>query len=100
MTHALLLALILSAPAEASIDNGKTLFSSPDLGVNGKACVQCHAAGKQFDPEELRERSPRDVGILTNHCLTLRMKSPKLAAESTELQSLILYVKTFQQKGR
>ena len=100
MTHALLLALALSAPGEASIENGKALFQSPDLGVNGKTCVLCHASGKQFDPEELRERSPKEVGILTNHCLSLRMRSPKLAPDSIELQSLILYVKTFQQKGR
>lgn len=100
MTHALLLALALSAPGEVTIEHGKALFQNPDLGVNGKTCALCHAGGKQFDPEELRERSPKEVGILTNHCLSLRMRSPKLAPDSVELQSLILYVKTFQQKGR
>ena len=100
MTHALLLALTLSAPGEVSIENGKALFQNPDLGVNGKTCALCHAGGKQFDPEELRERTPKEVGILANHCLSLRMRSPKLAPDSVELQSLILYVKTFQQKGR
>jgi len=100
MTHALLLALALSAPAEATISNGKTLFNSIDLGVNGKACALCHAGGKAFDAEELANRTSKEVGILVNHCLSLRMKSPKLAPESVELQSLVLYVKTFQQKAR
>jgi hypothetical protein len=100
MTHALLLALVLAAPGEVSIENGKSLFSNQDLGYNGKSCVQCHANGKDYDPEELRDRSPRDVGILTNHCLSLRMKSPKMALDSWELQSLVLYVRTFRQAGR
>ena len=100
MTHALLLALALAAPGEVTIENGKALFTSPDLGANGKTCTLCHAGGKAFDPEELRAASPKEVGILSNHCLSLRMKTPKLAPDSSELQSLILYVKTFQQKGR
>ena len=99
MTNALLLALLLAAPGEVSIESGRALFNSPDLGVNGKTCAQCHAAGKAFDPEELRAASPKDVGILSNHCLGLRMKSPKLAADSPELQSLVLYVKTFSRRG-
>jgi cytochrome c peroxidase len=100
MTHALLLALALSAPGEVSIERGRTLFADPDLGANGKTCVLCHASGKAFDPEELKAASPKDVGILSNHCLSLRMKSAKLRPDSPDLQSLILYVKTFQQKGR
>lgn len=100
MTHALLLALALAAPGEPTIEHGKALFANPDLGANGKTCVLCHAGGKAFDPEELRAASSKDVGILSNHCLSLRMKSPKLAPDSEELQSLVLYVKTFQQKGR
>jgi cytochrome c len=100
MTHAILLALALAAPGEVSIERGKVLFADLDLGANGKTCVQCHAGGKSFDPEELKAASPKDVGTLTNHCLTLRMKSQKLPADSADLQSLVLYVKTFQQKGR
>jgi cytochrome c peroxidase len=100
LTHALLLALVLSAPGEVTIERGRTLFSDPDLGTNGKTCALCHAGGKAFDPEELRAASAKDTGILTNHCLSLRMKSAKLPAESPDLQALILYVKTFQQKGR
>jgi cytochrome c peroxidase len=100
LTHALLLALALAAPGEASIERGKTLFSDPDLGANGKTCALCHAGGKSFDPDELKAASPKDTGILTNHCLSLRMKSAKLPADSPDLQALILYVKTFQQKGR
>jgi len=100
MTHALLLALALAAPGEVSIERGRVLFSDPDLGTNGKTCVACHAGGKAFDPEELKAASPKDVGILSNHCLNLRMKSAKLPPASPDLQALVLYVKTFQQKGR
>jgi cytochrome c peroxidase len=102
MSHALLLALALAlaVPSEASIERGRALFADPDLGANGKTCVLCHAGGRQLDPEVLRAASPKDVGILSNHCLSLRMKSPKLPANAPDLQSLILYVKTFQQKGR
>jgi cytochrome c peroxidase len=100
MTHALLLALALAAPGEVSIERGKAVFNDPDLGANGKTCALCHAGGKALDPEELRAATPRDVGILSNHCLSLRMKSPKLPADSADLQALVLYVKTFQQKSR
>jgi cytochrome c len=100
MTHAILLALALAASGEVSIERGKALFSDQDLGTNGKTCVQCHGGGKSFDPEELKAATPKDIGTLSNHCLTLRMKSQKLPAESPDLQALVLYVKTFQQKGR
>lgn len=100
MTHALLLALALSAPEGVSMERGKQLFSDIDLGANGKTCAQCHAGGKSFDPDELKAATAKDLGTLTNHCLTLRMKSAKMAADSTELQSLVMYVKTFASRGR
>ncbi len=100
MTHALLLALALSAPEGVTLERGKQLFGDIDLGANGKTCVQCHAGGKSFDPDELKAASPKDLGTLTNHCLTLRMKSAKLSHESVELQSLVMYVKTFAARGR
>ena len=101
MTHALLLALALAAPpGEPTIERGRELFHDPDLGANGKTCVLCHAGGKAFDPEELRAITPKDVGTLSNHCLSLRMKSQKLPPDSVELRSLVLFVRTFAQKGR
>jgi hypothetical protein len=98
MTQAILLALALAAQTEASMENGKALFSSPDLGVNGKTCVQCHSGGKDFDREEVFVASSKDLGILINHCLSLRMKSAKLAPDSVELKSLTYYVKTYGKK--
>lgn len=101
MTHALLLtlALALSAPGDKTVERGKELFSNLDLGVNGKTCVQCHAGGKSFDPDEVRDATSKDLGIFVNHCLTLRMKTPKLPLDSPDLQSLVLYVKTFRSGG-
>ena len=95
MTHALLLALVLAAPTEPTTERGKALFSDADLGVNGKTCVQCHAGGRDFDREEIFAATQKDLGTLSNHCLALRMKSPKLAPGSVDLASLAFYVKTF-----
>ena len=101
MFHALFLALTLAGtPAEPTLERGKQLFHDIDLGANGKTCALCHAGGKSLDPEELRAYTAKDVALLTNHCLTLRMKSEKLPLDSAELQSLVLYVRTFAAKGR
>lgn len=100
MTQAILLALALAAPPEATLERGRQLFHDIDLGANGRTCVQCHAGGRAFDPDELKAASSKDVGTLSNHCLSLRMKSAKLAPNSVELQSLVLYVKTFATRGR
>ncbi len=100
MTHAILLALALAAAAEASIDRGKELFANRDLGANGRTCVQCHVNGKDLDADQLAAYSPKDVGILSNHCLSVRMKSEKLAPGSAELDSLVMYVRTFRSRRR
>ncbi len=100
MTHALILALALTAPGEVSIERGKTLFSNQDLGANGKTCALCHAGGKNLDPDELRGATAKDVAVLSNHCLSLRMKSEKLPLDSPELRSLVLYVRALVPRGR
>ena len=105
MFQALLLALTLAGPpsgssAEPTLERGKQLFNDIDLGANGKTCVLCHAGGKNFDPEDLRAATAKDVALLSNHCLSLRMKSQKLPLDSSDLQSLVLYVRTFAAKGR
>jgi len=100
---ALVLALALSVasagPAfgmkhDPTADKGKALFSDPKLGTTGRSCNDCHAAGKGL--EQAGER--KDIEQVVNTCITKVLKGKALKPRSVEMQSLVLYLKSFGAK--
>jgi len=89
--------VITEAGAEESVDKGRELFNSTALGKNGKSCAACHPGGKKlewaatFDDEKL-------AGVI-NRCIKQALKGNPLPADSDELKSLVLYLKTFAGPG-
>jgi len=76
----------------ASAGKGKELFTGKKLGTNGKSCSTCHPDGKglkkaaAYDDEEL--------GSIINQCITNPLKGKALDPTSTEMKSLVLYIKS------
>jgi len=102
-TSALVLALALSVAFaglasgmkhEPTADKGKALFSDPRLGSTGKSCNDCHAAGKGL--EQAGER--KDLEQVVNTCITKALKGKARKPKSVEMQSLVLYLKSFGAK--
>ena len=76
---------------------GKQLFEADNLGTNGKSCSSCHPQGKG-----LEEIAAYDDGMLkemVNFCIRDAMKGKMMDLESTEIESFLLYLRSFQGKG-
>lgn len=76
-----------------SKDQGKMIFESTGLGSNGKSCATCHPGGKKLEWAATFE-DERLVDIV-NRCIVSALKGKALDENSTEMKSLILYMKTF-----
>ena len=80
---------------EVSIDIGKALFSDPKLGASGKTCNTCHIGGKGLE----LSGDKADLTNIINGCITIPLKGAALDAQSAEMQSLILYIKSIGLKA-
>jgi mono/diheme cytochrome c family protein len=92
------LALVaLAAPAIAidvpSMERGKELFTSTQLGTNGTSCAACHQDGKGL--EGVAEYDDAQLGKIVNQCITKPLKGKALDPASSDLKSLVMYLKTF-----
>ncbi len=80
------------AADQPSSARGKELFNSTTLGTNGKSCASCHAAGKglkktaAYDDAKLKK--------ITNQCISKALKGHTLPTGSSDLTSLVLYMKS------
>lgn len=94
ITFVLLAALAAPAAAAApSVERGRELFESTQLGTNGRSCASCHQGGKKlakaatYDEGELRE--------IVNRCVQGPLEGKALDPASAEMKSLVLYLRTF-----
>jgi len=89
--------LALAAPAIAidapSVDRGKELFTSTQLGTNGKSCASCHRNGKNL--EGVGEYDDARLGGIVNQCIMKPLQGKALDPASNDLKSLVMYLKTF-----
>jgi mono/diheme cytochrome c family protein len=93
----ILLALVaLAAPAIAtdkpSVQRGKDLFTGTQLGTNGKSCVGCHANGKSLGA--VGEYDDAQLGGIVNQCITKPLGGKALDPASSDLKSLVMYLRT------
>lgn len=99
---ALLVVLVLSVGVamafamqhEASVEKGKALFNNPKLGTTGKSCNDCHTDGKGLD----KAGDKSNLEQIINGCITELLKGKALDPKSAEMQSMVLYVKSFSHK--
>ena len=76
----------------ASRAKGKELFTSKQLGTNGKSCNLCHPEGKKL--EKAATYDERELGDIINQCIKNPLKGKALDPASAEMKSLIMYIKS------
>jgi len=82
---------VFAGSHEATIDKGKALFNDPKLGTAGKSCNTCHNDGKGME----KAAAKKDLEIMINSCITGALKGKALDVKSADMQSLVLYLKSF-----
>ncbi len=81
-----------------SVEMGKQLFNSEQLGTSGKSCATCHK-----DASKLKGSAAADEDELTeiiNQCIAGPLKGKKLAPGSAEMKAMVLYLKSLTAPGK
>ena len=92
----MVLALLASsalADAGSSVERGRELFNSAQLGTIGKSCSSCHPGGKRL--ERAAGYDVTKLGEIINQCIEKPLKGKALDPGSDEMKSLIMYIRTF-----
>lgn len=80
------------AAERPSVERGKELFNSSTLGTNGKSCAGCHAHTEwqgtmgAYDDGQLQ--------LIINQCISKALGGMPLPLDSTDLVSLVMYLKS------
>jgi cytochrome c peroxidase len=82
----------VSASDKPSVEYGRKLFNDPALGgASGTmSCNSCHPSGKGLGQAG---GNPKLSGKI-NNCITGALKGRSLGADSPEMQSLLLYIRS------
>ena len=73
---------------------GKTLFESTELGTKGKGCVTCHEQGKGL--EKIGDFNDAELKDIINACLRDAIGAKLISTESQEMEALLVYVRRFE----
>lgn len=91
-----LICLTLSFSAYATegptIETGKALFESPKLGTSGKSCATCHPGGKGLEDSIYLDET--ELIKMNNYCIRKPLKGEPLDPASTEMDSLVHYIRS------
>ncbi len=79
---------------KASREAGMRLFKDPKLGTTGKSCDDCHPNGRGAD--KAAAKADAEIARIVNVCVTRSIKGIALAPDSTEMRSLVLYIKSLR----
>jgi len=97
----LLIPLLLASLAWAagpSVERGKDLFNSTELGTNGKSCSTCHPDGKKLT--RAATYAEGELGEVINQCIKNPLEGKGLDPSSSDMKSLIIYIKTSAGPGK
>jgi cytochrome c len=86
-----------------TVQIGRTLWTSPELGSNGVACAQCHPNAANTHPEtypKFQKQIGKVVPIweMINWCLRNPLEGQPLAADDPKMIALQAYV-TYERRG-
>ena len=76
----------------ASVEEGKKLFSNPELGTNGRSCATCHPEGKGL--KEAGKSTDEELTEMVNRCIRKPLQGKGLDEDSAEMKSLVAYIKS------
>jgi len=89
-----LLAASAAFAAGPSVERGKELFGSPALGTSGKSCATCHPGGAKLT--EAAGYGEAELKNIINNCISKPLKGNKLAEDSDDLKSLVMYIQSLK----
>jgi cytochrome c len=84
--------------AGPSMERGKELFNSSELGTNGKSCATCHRDGKKL--KQAASYAEGELGEIINQCIKNPLEGKRLDPSSSDMKSLIIYIKAFAGPGK
>ena len=77
-----------------TLNLGKTLFESTELGSKGRGCVTCHAQGKGL--EMIVDFNDTELKDIINACLRDAVGAKMISTEAQEMEALLSYVRGFE----
>jgi cytochrome c len=81
-----------------SLTSGQQLFMSEKLGTSGMSCSSCHSGGKKL--MGVGTFSDEQLAKTINRCIAGSLKGKPLDPESSDMKSLVLYLKSFAGTGK
>lgn len=85
------------------VQEGRKLWTSPDLGTNGVVCAQCHPNAANTHPETYPKFQKQlgkvaNVWEMINWCLRNPLQGQPLAADDPKMTAMIAYV-NYERRG-
>lgn len=80
-----------------TLERGREVFESTKLGTNGKSCASCHPGGRKLEWAATFDEGK--LAGIANNCIEKALKGKPLDAAGIDMQSLIMYMKTFAGPG-
>lgn len=81
-----------------SVERGRKLFASDKLGTSGKSCATCHKDARELSVASTA--SDVDLAGIINSCIAGPLKGKPLDTESSDMKSLLQYLKSFAVTGK
>ena len=81
-----------------TIETGKALFESSRLGTNGRSCAECHPQGKGLDDSIYLDET--ELIKLVNLCIRKPLAGEPLDPASTEMESLVRYLRSMYPEAK
>ena len=97
LVSSILLPLTAMATDMPSLDRGRELFSGTTLGSNGKSCAGCHRDGKGL--ERISSYDEGELADIVNQCIRKPLAGKGLAPSSSDMRSLIIYIRSLNTSG-
>jgi len=91
---------IAVAPAaeSPSLEKGQQLFTSETLGTSGRSCATCHPDGQKL--KGVGSSDDNELAETVNRCITGPLKGKRLDPASSDMKSLVLYLKSLATPGK
>jgi thiosulfate dehydrogenase len=85
------------------VQQGRELWTSPELGKNGVACAQCHPNAANSHPETYPKFQKQIGKVITlpemiNWCIRNPLEGVPLEVDSPEMTALVAYA-TYERRG-
>lgn len=85
------------------VNEGRRLWTSPEIGTNGVACAQCHPNAANTHPEtypKFQQQLGRVIAVrdMINWCIQQPLEGEPLALDDPRMIAMEAYV-TFERKG-